>query len=67
MFKYVHCYWIRKWKDNSTVLRGCRSEANLFSAQPVSASCNASLHRAWKSQACTIHRKNRVKTGYNVL
>lgn len=25
-------------------------QANLFSAQPVSASCNASLHRAWKSQ-----------------
>lgn len=25
-------------------------QANLFSAQPVSASCNVSLHRAWKSQ-----------------
>lgn len=25
-------------------------QAKLFSAQPVSASCNASLHRAWKSQ-----------------
>lgn len=28
-----------------------QSEADQFSVQPVSASCNATLHRAWKSQA----------------